>query len=256
MKSENEQLTYLKYGTGSIKKQKKQIRHVRPLLTIELMGMPGSGKSTCVRHICEWLCKKKTLILSNEDVTVESIDEKYDFNRKIISNLKAAYSKHSGILVLDRGIRDMALWLNVHSKVARCYNVEHSLSPKACTELAASLPECENDDSYYTILFLQPAALSAQRRMIHRHAADDWAITDVYLTELEKAYRETERVRGRNTYVIRSNELTLDNLVVEFEKILGDILKHETIKQCYGEDEKEIQQLDGAFARYVKPCVR
>ncbi len=183
------------------------------------------------------------LILSNEDVTVDSIDKKYEFNQKIISNLESAYCKHSGFLVLDRGIRDMGLWLNVHSKVAKCYNIEHSLSPRACSKLAERLPECESDESYYSILFLQPAALSAQRRQIHRHAADDWAITEVYLAELEKAYREMERTRGHNTYVIYSNELTMENLVAEFEKILRDILIRWGINNVM--EQNKIQQMTG-----------
>lgn len=193
----------------------------RPIpFCIELMGMPGAGKTTCSELIPQFFPDCSITYHNNDSVEKEGITDKIRFNQRIAEMLrrKAAEVGTDKLVVFDRGITDERLWLLLHMQQERDTSIKALFQ-----DLQDSLPKLPGHIRHYRFIFMQSEALSGIRRAKPRHEADRWAITDECLKHLHLLYSRLIRqlTDDKHTVIIQSDKLSLH----ELKSLFGSHLK-------------------------------
>lgn len=193
---------------------------------IELLGMPGAGKTTCSKLIPQYFPGYAVSLHNNDSVEQEGITDKIRFNQRIAEMLKgkAAEVGTDKLVVFDRGLTDEKLWLMLHNQQ------EHDEARKAeYQHLQDTLPRFPDHIRLYRFIFMQSEILSGIRRAKPRHEADRWAITTECLHHLHRLYSELiQQLTGdKRTVIIPAGELSMLELKTLFCKYLKEIVSKE-----------------------------
>lgn len=196
------------------------------LFCIELLGMPGAGKTTCSKLIPQCFPEYAVSFHNNDSVEQEGITDKIRFNQRIAEMLKgkAAEVGTDKLVVFDRGLTDEKLWLMLHNQQ------EHDEARKAeYQHLQDTLPRLPDHISLYRFIFMQSEMRSIIRRALPRHEADRWAITDECLRHLHNLYSQLiQQLNGdKHTIIIQSDALSLRELKTQFCYYLREIARRE-----------------------------
>lgn len=195
---------------------------------IELLGMPGAGKSTCSELIPQFFPGCTITYHNNDSVEQEGITDKLRFNQRITEMLKikAADVGTDKLVVFDRGITDERLWLMLHKRHERNTSIKALFQ-----DLQDSLPKLPEHIRHYRFIFMQSEALSGIRRAKPRHEADRWAITDECLKHLHRLYSRLIRQLANDKYtiIIQSDKLSLHELKSLFGSHLEKIASTEFV---------------------------
>lgn len=201
----------------------------RTTFCIELLGMPGAGKTTCSRLIPALLPELTTMIHNNENIEKEGILDKVRFNKRIADMLRktTAYVGSPRLVIYDRGITDEAIWLNLHASMAATLRQKMQFE-----QLIRELPRIPSNIRQYRILFCQSKELTIARRSTPRHTADTWAITDECLEQLQRQYSTLEKTMAKTpySYVLPTNQLSLSDLKNVFSSIIRRIAGQEGVR--------------------------
>lgn len=205
---------------------KKENRKVS--FCIELLGMPGAGKTTCVQLISTCFPSLRLRIHNNDCAENAELQDKVQFNKRVAEMLNAAVSELGSdkLVVFDRGLTDAEIWLRIHAALEK--NEERKALFK---HIEDTLPSLSPDLRLYRILFLHSMDTTKSRRAKPRHAADVWAITDDCLSLMHYYYNELlqKAENDERTYIIHSGALSLDEMKETFIGILHRIAEKENL---------------------------
>lgn len=179
---------------------------------IEFMGMPGAGKTSCVNLLKERYPEIHTH--SNEDVPCFPDDTPFQFNIRLLESLNKSLMarNNEGLLILDRGLEDAKIWLRVHKYL-------NNLNSYESKRLENQLPSI-HQTRYYKILFIQPPAITRERRHIERRI-DEWALDEFALNKLYDLYKNKAKQDDIYFMVDATKPMVImENIVLEqVEKI-------------------------------------
>ena len=170
--------------------------------------MPGAGKTTCVELIKNEF--PEIYSHSNEDVLCYPEDNPMDFNERLIESLANVVENagKEGVLVLDRGIEDIKVWIRVHRKLGNINNIQEK-------RLVSLVPKMPINITHYKILFLHHPDVTKKRRQIERRV-DEWALDSRSLTILFRAYENRGSQKDIHFIVDSSKPLdVMKNRVLE-----------------------------------------
>lgn len=191
-----------------------KIKYPRDVKIIEFMGMPGAGKTTISNEILG--TDNSIDYFSNELVESLETDEPFDFNERLSKYLfDKIYNLNDGdTLILDRGINDYKVWLNVHEELG-------NISKKNVNYLLSKLPYISKGIDYRCIVFVQPPEITIKRRVIERRV-DEWALKKETLIKLQNHYKE----------YAQQNKLQLVNSSIDLKKLRPAV--HKLLNENHG----------------------
>lgn len=227
---------FIYYNTNSYSENCAESDAARPSrkkVLLELLGMPGAGKSTCVDMLKEYYSSILHTVYTNEEIPVTGTNQKFEFNSNIIQRLKQVIQDgvSSKFSVLDRGTIDVGLWIKIHEAMSNNSSINHRMNKGECDKLRKLLSAVSTDTLHFQIAFIQSSQVTMTRRVAHRHAADDWALSRDYLETQEHFYNEhIEKARKLSCfYCIESGNLSLQEQKEQFSNIIADIRKRANI---------------------------
>jgi hypothetical protein len=182
---------------------------------IELMGMPGAGKSSCINLLKQ--ADPNLVSHSNEDIECTASDTPYEFNLRLVKSLQffvENIQKHE-VVFLDRGLEDLKIWLQFHLQ-------NNNITAEEFFHLNNMIPKCPLNVNYYKILFIQKPDFTKKRRVVERRV-DEWALLD---TSLESLFNLYEKSRNQQLIVIDST-LPLNVMAAQVMKAIEEIIEIE-----------------------------
>lgn len=204
---------------------------------IEFIGMPGSGKTSCATHIMEKY--PQMLYFTTEGVPSSEKDSPLTFNTRVSKFLNQYVSRidQGTSLLLDRGVIDAKIWLQVHNA-----DVEN-LNDNNFMQLMENVPSIPDEIPHYKFLFLTSPEKCLERRGIHRNKPDEWALEIKMLKKLQAAYLNLASIYDRSSqekcesdddsqiskwYIIDSTNMNIDDEIKTVSSYIDQIIKEHT----------------------------